>query len=179
MPTNNLKVINNSIKSYINEANGISSRCKSRLIKLVEKHFFVDLPNEDYLNIDITILKNGNVIMRDVEYKTKEELIEEKDLYKRFNSFKEEVEQLLDKNSTNFETMKKNSERNNLIMVIFLTFVIVVIGLNAIRQILLGNLFGVLWLVIMIGYYVIPATGNNVRNRYIRAIKYLKSKFRK
>ena len=177
MPT--LKEMNNKIKSYINEANGISSKCKSKLIKLVEKHFFVDLPNEDYLNIDITILKNGNVIMRDIEYKTTEVLKSEDELEERFATFKEDVENLLNKNGTDFETMKKNSERNNLIIVIFLTFAIIIIALNALRQIIIGNLFGVLWFVVMIGYYVIPATGNNVRNRYTRAIKYVKSKFRK
>lgn len=177
MPT--LKEMNNKIKAYINEANGISSKCKSKLIKLVEKNFYVDLPNEDYLNIDITILKNGNIIMRDIEYKTTEVLKSEDELKERFATFSEDVENLLNKNGTNFETMKKNSERNNLIMVILLTLAIIIIALNALRQILIGNLFGVLWFVVLIGYYVVPATGNNLRNRYIRAIKYVKSKSRK
>jgi hypothetical protein len=40
---------------------------------------------------------------------------------------------------------------------------------------LAGKYFSVWWLVIIIGYYIIPSTGNSIRNRYIKAYKYLKS----
>ena len=171
-----LKEINKEIKIDVNEASGISPKCKQKLIKLVEKHFEVTLPKENYLNIDIELLENGNIMMRDVEYKTSSEGKTIEELNAKFDAFQEEADHLLNKNGTNFDTMKKNSERNNLIAVFFITFVIVVIGLNAIRELLFGNLFGVLWIVIMIGYYVIPATGNSIRNRYVRAWNYLRKK---
>lgn len=170
-----LKEMNNKIKVNINEASGISNKCRKKLLKLVEKHFHVDLPDEDYLNIDIELLENGNIKMRDVEYTTEDIINKKEDLESRFTAFQEEVNQLLNKNETNFENMKKSSDRNNLIAVFFITFAIVVIGLYSLRELLLGNLLGVLWLIIIVGTYIIPSTGNSIRNRYIRAGKYLKS----
>ena len=82
MSERSINSINNEIKGYINEASFISDSCKTKLIKLIAKHFQVDLPIENYLRIDITIKENGNVIMKDEEYKTdnpvknKEELFE-------------------------------------------------------------------------------------------------------
>ena len=162
------------MKIDLNEASGISNKCRKKLIKLVEKHFLVELPNEDFLNIDIEILENGNISMREVEYKTTSPVNSE-ELENRFNSFQEEVNHLLNKNETNFETMKKTNERNNLIILSFITIIIILISIYAIQQLLYGNLIGVLWLVIMVGSYIIPATGNTIRNRYVRASKYLKS----
>lgn len=170
-----LQEMNNKIKIDINEASGISNKCRRKLLNLVEKHFHVELPKEDYLNIDIELLENGNIKMRDVEYETSLKTNRKEELTSRFEEFQKEVDQLLNKNETNFDTMKKNSERNNLIAVFFITFVIVVIGLNAIRELLFGNILGVLWIIILIGTYILPRTGNSIRNRYIRASKYLKS----
>ena len=169
-----LKEMNNLIKIDINEASGISTKCKQKLIKLVEKHFQVNLPNDNYLNIDIELLENGNVKMRDIEYQTQSE-VTKKILEERFTQFQEEVDILLEKNEVNFETLSSKKERNNLIWVILITVAFIIIGLNAIKELIFGNIFGVLWLVIIVGYYVIPATGTSIRNRYIRAYKYLKS----
>ena len=58
-------------------------------------------------------------------------------------------------------------------------FAIVIIVLNVLRRLLAGDLYSVLWLAIIIGYYIVPATGNSIRNRYIRAYRYLKSIFKK
>lgn len=179
MPVKSLKELNNQIKIDINEASGISIKCKRKLVKLVEKHFSVDLPNEDFLNIDIEILENGNVKMRDVEYQSENKVSSVEDLFPRFEEFQKEVDNLLNKNGTNFETMKKNGERNNLIMVLFITFAFLVIVLYSIRELFIGNLFGVLWIVIIVGYHIIPATGNSIRNSYAKAWKYLKSIFKK
>ena len=51
MPKNKINSINNELKSYINEATGISNKCKMKLISLVQKHFYVDLPNDNFFNI--------------------------------------------------------------------------------------------------------------------------------
>ena len=169
-----LKEMNNLIKIDINEASGISAKCKQKLIKLVEKHFQVNLPNDNYLNIDIELLENGNVKMRDIEYQTQSKVTKEI-LEERFTQFQEEVDILLEKNGVNFETISSKKERNNLIWVILITVAFIIIGLNAIKELIFGNIFGVLWLVIIVGYYVIPATGTSIRNKYVRAYKYLKS----
>jgi hypothetical protein len=138
-----LKSMNNSLKGYINEATGISSKCKLKLIKLVEKHFFVDLPNENFLNIDIVIQENGNIKMRDVEYKTTSPINDKEEIENRFIEFEKEVKLLLDKNAINLETLTIKKERNNLIWIIFITFAIVVISFHAIRMFLAGKYFSV------------------------------------
>ena len=169
-----LNHMNKQIKIDMNEASGISSKCKQKLVKLVEKHFYVDLPHDNYLNIDIEILKNGNIKMRDIEYQTKDPIHKEEELEKRFQNFQEEADNLLQKNEINFETISVKKERNNLIWVVLITIAIIIIFLNALRVLFRGDLYGVLWLVLIIGYYVIPATGNSIRNRYIQAYHYLK-----
>ena len=58
----NLKQINNQMKSYINEASFIGNKCRNKLIELVNKNFLVKIPKENFLNIDITIPENGNII---------------------------------------------------------------------------------------------------------------------
>ncbi len=174
-----LEKMNKQMKIYLNEASGISSKCKMKLVKLVQTHFMVDLPNDNYLNIDIIIMENGNIKMRDVLYETSSPVHTEEELTNRFLSFQKDVEVLINKNEVNFETLSIKKERNNLIWVILITFAIIVIILNSIRRLLAGDLYSVLWILIMIGYYVVPATGNGIRNRYIRAYRYLKSKFKK
>ena len=170
-----LKEMNNQIKGYINQANGISDKMRQKIVKLVEKHFMVTLPKENFLNIDIVLLENGNIKMRDIEYETGDPVDNLEALNARFELFAEETENLLDKNEVNVDTLIEQKDRNNLVWVIFITFAMIVIVINGIRQLLNGNLFGVLWLIIIIGYYIIPATGSSLRNRYIRAYHYIKS----
>lgn len=175
MTSKDLKEMNNQIKSYINEASGISSKCKIKLIKLVEKHFFVELPHDNYLNIDIEILENGNIIMRDKEYITTNSISDLDSLSNRYNIFKEEVETLLNKHEVNFTTMTKKSEINNLIYVFFHLFAVAVITIYCIHRLLLGDLFGCIWIVVVIGYILFPNNTASLKNKYTRAIKYLKS----
>ena len=84
MPMKTIQSINNELKSYINEAIGISNKCKNKLLRLVEKNFYVELPKENYLHIDISLKENGNIIMREVEYQTKEEPSNYEELLKRY-----------------------------------------------------------------------------------------------
>jgi len=170
-----LNEMNKQMKINVNEASGISDKCKRKLIQLVEKHFYVKLPKENFLNIDIEVLENSNIKMRDEEYQSSNPTTSLEALKERFNVFQEEVNNLLQKNEVNFDTLTARKERNNLIWIFFITFAIIIIVLNAIKQLFAGNYYGVLWIIIIIGYYVIPATGNSIRNRYIRALNYLKS----
>ena len=179
MSNKSLNKMNNELKVYINEASGISDKCKRKLINLVEKHFYVDLPNDNYLNIDITILENGNIIMRDEEYQTKEKLSSSNDLINRYKEFQNDIEVLLKKNETNFDTKKRNSEISNLLIILLTLVISIVVLLFGIRRLLVGDLFGVIWLGFIIIYYIIPASGNRMRNRFIRAKKYLTKKFTK
>ena len=170
-----LEKMNKQMKIDINEATSISTKCKLRLVKLVEKHFMVDLPNDNYLNIDIEILENGNIKMRDIEYPTPDPVESIEALEKRFESFQQEANELINKNEVSFDTMTARKERNNLIWILLITFAIAIIAFNAIRMLFQGDYFAVLWIILIIGYYIIPSTGNNIRNRYIRAYHYIKS----
>ena len=171
--------MNRDLKIYINEASGISDKCRNKLINLVEKYFYVDLPNDNFLNIDITIKENGNVTMRDEEYKTSKKLTSSDELVNRYIEFQKDVEVLLKKNETNFDVKKRNNEIYNLLIVILIILFSLLIILFGIRRLLYGDYFGVIWLLFVIVYYVIPANGNRMRNRFIRAKKYLIKKFTK
>lgn len=179
MKKEELNKINKEIKTYLNESSGISLKCRNKFIKLVEKYFYVELPKENYLNIDITILENGNIIMRDEEYKTNIKLSDSSELVKRYSEFQKEVEVLLNKNETNFSNKKMVNEIENLIILLLIILLIVTIIIYAIKKLLLGDLFGLIWLSIIIIYYIVPLTGTKLRNRIIRAKNFIKNKFTK
>ena len=174
-----LRSINNELKSFINEASGISDKCKKKLIKLVEKHFYVDLPNDNYLNIDISILEDGNIMMREELYKTSEKIKSIDDVFERFDGFREEVQLLLEKNEVDFDKKKNNNEISNLLILGLIIFVSIIVIMFAIKRLLIGDYFGVLWLIFIVSYYIIPATNNRIRNRFIKAKNYLIKKFTK
>lgn len=169
-----LKKINNNLKSYINEATGISDKCKNKLIKLVEKHFLVSLPHDNYKNIDIEILKSGNVKMRDVEYETKETPTEE-ELLERYNSFSEEVDELLEKKATNFDKKKTSTNIINIFILLLYLIFTVIIGMYGIKQLIIGNITGVLYLIFLLSYYIIPISGGKIRSRIEMAKRYIKN----
>jgi len=169
-----LSTMNKQMKIYLNEASGISDKCKLKLVKLVEKHFLVDLPNENYLNIDIEILGNGNIKMRDVEYRTQDNVSDEA-LEKRFNDFQVEAEALLEKNEVNFDTISKKNGRANLVIASFISFIIFIVVEYALSKILSGDLYGFVWFVIMLSSWVLPKVGTYIKDRYRGAFEYLKS----
>jgi len=166
-----IKTMNNEIKGYINEANFISKGTRNKLIKLISKYFYVDLPIENYLRVDITIKENGNVVMKDEEYKTTNPIKDEKELYERYNNFKEEVTSLLDKKEVNIDTIRRKNDITNLILTIVLTIAIIIIILFSIHRLLLGDYIGGLWILIVI----LPLLTDKVRNRYKMAIRFIKS----
>ena len=174
-----LQSMNNELKVFVNEATGISNKCRTRLLKLVEDFFYVDLPDDNFLNVDVSILENGNIMMRDVEYKTSKEITKEDSIEKRFVEFKKEVEDLLEKKGTNFTSMKQKNGLLNL-LVLFLMFVVAILIIGyGIRLLIFGDLRGFIWLVILVGYYLVPSTGHRFQNRLQQAKSYLKSIFKK
>lgn len=166
-----IKTINNEIKGYINEASFISTKTRDKVIKLISKYFYVELPIENYLRIDISIKENGNVVMKDEEYKTTNPVKDEKELFERYNNFKEEVTKLLEKKEVNLDTIRKKNDITNLILTIILTIAILVITLFSLHRIILGDFIGGLWLLIVI----LPFLTDKVRNRYKMSIRFIKS----
>lgn len=172
---NELKTINKELKGFINEARGISAKCRKKLIKLIEKHFYVSLPKEDYKILDISIMENSNIIMRDIEYKTQKELSNKEELLERYNLFKSEVEQLLDTNATNFDDLKNKNGINNLLVVTLILSLSLVILTYVINQLLIGNYDRLIFLAFLIAYYGIPVSGSKFRERLRSAKKYIES----
>ena len=64
-----LNKINKELKIIINEATFISNKCRNKIIKMLGNDFSVNLPLENYKSIDVVITEDGNIIMRDEEYK--------------------------------------------------------------------------------------------------------------
>lgn len=174
-----IQSMNNELKVYVNEASGISNKCRSKLLKLVEKYFYVDLPDDNFLNVDVSILENGNIMMRDVEYKTSNKITKEDSIEDRYVKFQKEVEELLEKKGTNFEAMKQKNGILNLLVLILIFIVMIVVAIYGIKLLLNGDLRGFIWLIFIVGYYLVPVTGHNLHDRLIQAKNYLKSIFKK
>lgn len=170
-----LNKANNEIKSYINEVSFIGEKYRTKLIKLINKNFYVNLPIENYLYLNISLNENGNVSMKDVIYETQIPIKDNNDLEKRYNNFKLDIEKILNKKEYSFETKNRSSNINNILIALFLTIIIIIVLIYAIREFISGNVFGVIWfLIILISYNVIPRIRNNLQERYRRAFRYLK-----
>ena len=57
-----LKKINTELKIYINEASFISNACRNKLLRMLGKKFDIELPIEDFANIDVCLFENGKII---------------------------------------------------------------------------------------------------------------------
>lgn len=104
-----LNKANNEIKSYINEVSFIGEKYRTKLIKLINKNFYVNLPIENYLYLNISLKENGNVSMKDVIYETQIPIKDDNDLEKRYNNFKLDIEKILNKKEYSFETKNRSN----------------------------------------------------------------------
>ena len=175
MKERSLNTINNELKGYINEASFISDKCKLKLIKLISKHFKVNLPTENFLRIDITIKENGNIIMKDEEYETENKVTTKEELFERYDAFKEEVLILLKKKEVNFDSKRKKNDILNLLMTIVLTLCLIAITIYSVRELFLGDILGFLWIILV----AVPILTEKVRNRYLEAWRFIKSLLKK
>lgn len=173
-----LKQMNNEMKSFINEATFIGERCRKKFLKLVDKHFFVELPKESFLHTDIILKENGNIVMREEEYETSCKVQKKEELEERYNNFKQEVEILLKKNEVDFDTSRRNKDVLNLFLVTIYTIIFAVVSIFVLRQILAGNIYSSIWFIFIIIYNFIPRVGEHLRNRYILAYRFLKRLFK-
>lgn len=170
-----LNKANNEIKGYINEISFMGSKYQIKLIKLINKYFYVDLPIENYLYLDINIQENGNVSMKDVIYKTKVPIKDDNELEERYNNFKEEIESILKKTNVNFETKNRNNNIKNIIITLLLTILVIIVLVVAIIQLFRGNIYGTIWfIIILVSYNIIPNIRDNLKERYSIAFRYLK-----
>lgn len=171
---NELNKINNEIKGYINQANFISQKHRNKLIKMLGQEFGIDLYVENFANIDVTLTKEGNVIMRGDEYKNEQSLTFE-EVKEKYNSFKEKAEAMINKKELNYYNKKDMNNILNLFIVGILSVIYMVVLIFAIRSLLSLNLFTFSILTMLLTSWLIP----NIKERFEQAKNFLKRKFKK
>ena len=170
-----LNKTNNSLKVYLNEAKFISNKCRNRIIKLLGEEFNIDIDKNSYVefqNVDIVINEDFDIVLRGEVFKTNIDNIDS--FNTTFNSYKEKVEDILNKKEINFETKNDFNNIINLIMIVLLLFIVVIITYIAIKSIFSGNLQFGLWFVIFVLPYVVPNLKDNLKSRFESARIFLK-----
>ena len=170
-----LRKINNELKSFINEANFISNKCRNKLLKMLGETFSVDLPLENFATIDAIITEEGNIIMRGDEYKSTSPVSKEEDLIEKYNLFKDKAEILLKKKEVNYHTKGNVNNILNIIIVIPLSILYLVILVFAIRAVFSLNFFTASILFMILSSSLLP----NIKNRFEQARNFIKRKIKK
>ena len=166
--------INNELKVYVNEANFISDKVMKKLLKLVSKYFYVNLPIDDFFKIDIEIMENGNVKMKGEEYESTNKASNFDEIVDRYNYLKKELNYLLNKKEINFDQKRIKNDRINFLVVLLFSLILIGIIYYSITQILHGNILGIVWMTSIL----IPIITPKIRDRYNGAIRYLKHIFK-
>lgn len=168
-----LKKINKELKVYINESTFISLKCRNKLLKMLGDEFEISLPIENFKTIDVSIVEDGSIIMRDEVYKPSDKLsltdIEER--YKRFSS---KADELLKKKEINYYNI---NDKNNIINILFLlviALIFVVLLIYAIKSFFGGNYINCIWLFIFISSWLVPG----IKERLEQAVNFIKRKLK-
>lgn len=172
--TKKLDEINNEIKSIINESKFISIKIRNKIIKILGNEFDINLPLENYENIDITITKKGNIIMRDEEYKRESELSLE-EINKRYNNFKEQADVILKKKEINYKTMNDKSNILNLLITFIFGALYIAAIIYLIRCFMYGRFFSCIWGILILSTFFAPS----LRERFDRSVNFIKRKMNK
>lgn len=101
-----LKQINNEIKVYINEAKFISNKCRNNLLKELGKTFSVNLPLENFANIDAQLTEDGDIIMRGDKYESTDKVKSFKELEEKYQTFKEKADKIISKKKQQIKLQK-------------------------------------------------------------------------
>lgn len=169
-----LKKINTELKVYINEASFVSTSCRNRLIRLLGKTFDISLPVENFARIDVLLLEDGSIEMRDEVYR-REEVLSFDDVIARYQGFKEKADAMLRRRGS--DTFSGNEARNilNLFMVLLIMVLFIALIGYTIDAFLDGNYIHCIWLIMIVSSWFIPS----VRDRFIQVFLYLKRKFKR
>ena len=169
-----LDTINNEIKSIINESKFISIKLRNKLIRMLGNEFDINLPLENYENIDITITETGNIIMRDEEYKRDNSLTLE-EINERYNRFKEQTDVILKKKEINYQNINDKSNIINLLITFIFGALYITAIIYLVRCFIYGNYFSCIWGVLILSTYLAPP----LRERFDRSINFIKRKMKK
>ena len=169
-----LNKINNEIKGYINQANFLSQKHRNKLIKMLGEEFSINLPIENFANIDVQLTEEGNIIMRGDEYSAPTKLsyaeVEEK-----YNNFKQKAEAMINKKEVNYYNKKDINNILNIFIVIALLIIYVICFVFAIKALLSLNLFTFSILTMLLTSWLIPG----IKDRFEQAKNFIKRKTKK
>lgn len=168
-----LKKINNELKSIVNQSNFISQKTRNKIIKLLGQEFNIDLPVENFANIDVQLTEEGNIIMRGDEYKTPEKLNND-EIESRYQNFKEKADKIINKKDINYTNKKDLNNILNIFIVIFLAIAYFIVGVFFVVSILRLQLFTASILLALLSSYLVPG----IKVRFEQAKNFLKRKFK-
>lgn len=169
-----LTEINNELKSYVNEAKFISNRCRNKLLKILALEFSVDLPLENYANIDVQLTEEGDIIMRGDKYESTSKVASEEELLEKYQNFCSKADVFLNKKNKGFEQKRDINNVLNMVIVVILTIVYLIIIILTINAIFSLQLFTASILIAILSSYLYPG----IRNRFEQVRNYLKHRFR-
>ena len=169
-----LKEINTQLKIYINESTFISNSCRNKVIRLLGDAFDISLPIEDFQNIDVSLLEDGSIVMRDEVYKCSQNLTFDEVLM-RYESFKEKADSLLERKGKGKFQPNDTSNMINIFIVLLILGLLVALSIYTIRSFISGNFIQCIWLILFLSSFLLPS----LRERFLQAYHYIRRKFRK
>lgn len=173
-----LNKLNNELKSYINEANFISNKCRNKLISILGKEFNIDVKLDNYANVDAKILEDGSLEIRGDKYKNNQKYTLE-EINEHFDNFKVQADNLL-KKKDNSRTNKKDIDNIiNLFVILGILLVFLFIIFILLNSFLTGDFYHMLWLIVFILPLFVPNLKENLIQRIKQAKNYIKRRFKK
>ena len=169
-----LNKINKELKSYVNQANFISQKTRNKLIKMLGEEFQIDLPIENFANIDVQLTSDGSIIMRGDIYNAPVKL-SNTEIENKYALFKEKAEKLINKKEVNYQNKNDLGNIANIFIVIILSIAYIVVGILLIRAVFALQLFTASILISLLSSYLVPG----IRNRFEQARNFLKRKLKK
>ena len=168
-----LKEINTELKIYINESSFISNSCRNKIIRYLGDAFDIQLPIENFASIDVSLLEDGSIEMRDEVYK-RESALSFDEVLERYNFFKEKADSLLARKNKKSFSVNDSSNIKNLFIVLLLSVLFIILCIYTLHFFLVGNYIQCIWLFLFISIWIFPG----IRDRFIQAFNYIKRKFK-
>lgn len=173
-----LNKLNNELKSYINEANFISNKCRNKLISILGKEFNVDVKLDNYANVDAKILEDGSLEVRGDKYNNNQKYTLE-EINEHYENFKVQADKLL-KKKDNSRTSKKDLDNIlNLFVIVGILLVFLFVIFILLNAFLSGDFYHMLWLIVFILPLFVPNLKENLIQRVQQAKNYIKRRFKR
>ena len=167
-----LKEINTELKIYINESSFISNSCRNKIIRYLGDAFDIRLPIEDFASIDVSLLEDGSIEMRDEIYQREGDLSFD-EILERYDFFKEKADSLLAKKNKSSFPLNDSNNIKNLFIVLLLSILFVILCIYTLRSFFAGDYVQCIWLFLFISTWIFPS----VRDRFIQAFNYIKRNY--